>query len=231
MTPEIDHLIERYARRTVDIDPNLYSLFKPVNLCMYQERHRVLFDLFSRHGLTDPSNVRLLEVGAGSGNNLLEFLRMGFRPQHLSGVELLADRVSVAKSLLPYSLKFTQGDASIHNVTPSSLDIVYQSLVFSSILDDSFQLKLAQRMWNWLRPGGAILWYDFTYNNPYNQDVRGVPLSRIAALFPSARIDHRRVTLAPPLSRALCRFHPSLYTVFNYFTFLRTHLLCWIEKP
>ena len=49
--------------------------------------------------------------------------------------------------------------------------------VFPSILDDSFQQKLADRMWALTKPGGGILWYDFIYNNPRNPDVRGVPLT------------------------------------------------------
>ena len=86
-------------------------------------------------------------------------------------------------------------------------------------------------MWSWLRPGGAVLWYDFTYNNPRNPDVRGVPLRRVQALFPQGRITARRVTLAPPLARVLVRVHPALYGLFNSVPWLRTHILCWIEKP
>jgi hypothetical protein len=86
-------------------------------------------------------------------------------------------------------------------------------------------------MWRWLRPGGAVLWYDFTVDNPHNADVRGVPLARVRTLFPQATIVHRRVTLAPPLARAVCRVHPTLYSVFNALPLLRTHLLAWVGKP
>jgi len=51
------------------------------------------------------------------------------------------------------------------------------------------------------------------------------------SLFPAARITHRRVTLAPPVARLVCRAHPALYTAFNTLPLLRTHLLCWIAKP
>ena len=37
--------------------------------------------------------------------------------------------------------------------------------------------------------------------------------------------------MAPPLARSVVRLHPGLYTVFNALPLLRTHLLCWIEKP
>jgi hypothetical protein len=103
--------------------------------------------------------------------------------------------------------------------------------VFSSLLDDAFQQRLAAAMWRWLKPGGGVLWYDFTVDNPRNRDVRGVPLARIRALFPEARVESRRVTLAPPLARAVCRVHPGLYTLCNVLPPLRTHLLCWLGKP
>ena len=61
--------------------------------------------------------------------------------------------------------------------------------------------RLADRMWHWVRPGGAVLWYDFAVDNPRNQHVRGVPMARVRALFPEATVQARRVTLAPPLVR------------------------------
>lgn len=43
--------------------------------------------------------------------------------------------------------------------------------------------------------------------------------------------DARRITLAPPIARAVMPLHPGLYTVFRMIPCLRTHLLCWIAKP
>jgi len=76
-----------------------------------------------------------------------------------------------------------------------------------------------------------VLWYDFTVDNPRNPDVRGVPLARLRALFPQGQLRQRRVTLAPPLARAVTKVHPALYTVFNALPWLRTHVLAWIEIP
>lgn len=41
----------------------------------------------------------------------------------------------------------------------------------------------------------------------------------------------KRMTLAPPISRRICKIHPHLYHVFNMIPWLRTHVLIWIEKP
>ena len=86
-------------------------------------------------------------------------------------------------------------------------------------------------MWALVKPGGGVLWYDFVYNNPRNPDVRGVPLKHIRELFPRGKIYSWRITLAPPISRRVTRLHPALYAVFNLFPILRTHVLCWIQKP
>jgi SAM-dependent methyltransferase len=219
----------RYARRA-SADPR-YSPLRPEVWQLLQERQRTLLRLFLAHGCDDLSALRLLEVGCGSGGNLLELLRLGFEPEHLSGVELLPERFEHARRHLPAGVALSQGDALLAPIAPASQDIVMQSTVFTSLLDGAFQQRLAHAMWSWLKPGGAVLWYDFTVDNPRNADVRGVPLARVRELFPQGRIDARRVTLAPPLARAVCRVHPALYTVFNALPLLRTHLLAWITKP
>lgn len=230
MTLETEAVRQRYLRRAATVDPSRYSMLAPANWQASQERQRAILKLFVKLGFHDLSTLRLLEVGAGSGGNILEMLRLGFLPEHVRGVELLAERAQMARHVLPAAVNFTTGDATILPVEDSSIDIVYQSVVFSSLLDDAFQRKLAQRMWQWVRPGGGVLWYDFTYNNPSNPDVRGVPLSRIRTLFPAGRILNRRVTLAPPIARRVAAFHAPLYNVFNALSLLRTHQLCWIEK-
>ena len=103
--------------------------------------------------------------------------------------------------------------------------------VFSSLMDDAFQQRLADAMWAAAKPGGGVLWYDFTIDNPHNPDVRGVPLRRVRQLFGGGTMQARRITLAPPLARAVTRLHPSLYSVFNTVPLLRTHVLAWIAKP
>jgi SAM-dependent methyltransferase len=195
------------------------------------ERQRATLWLFARLGWRDLAALRVTEVGCGAGGNLLELLRLGFEPQHLVGLELLPERQARARAVLPEAVQIRLGDALEAEVAAASQDLVLQSTVFSSLLDDAFQQQLADAMWRWTKPGGGVLWYDFTVNNPRNADVRGVPLARVRALFPAGRVTHRRITLAPPIARAVTRVHPCLYTLFNALPPLRTHVLAWIEKP
>ncbi len=245
--PEAQAVVQRYARRQGSdgqaAAPDRYSALQPQVWQTLQERQRVLLRWLAQapNALRAGSPAALparplqslcaVEVGCGDGGNLLELLRLGFLPQHLQGLELLPERFAQARAVLPAATVLWCGDACEAPIAPASQDLVLQYTVFSSLLDNSFQQRLADQMWSWLRPGGAVVWYDFTVDNPRNADVRGVPLRRVQALFPLARMRSRRVTLAPPLARGVCRLHPSLYTVFNALPLLRTHVVAWLEKP
>jgi len=228
VTTETDAVAARYARRDA---PGRYSLLQPDVWQTVQERQRALLRLWVRLGWRDLSALRVVEVGCGAGGNLLELLRAGFAPEHLTGIELLPERLDAARRVLPAGVTLLPGDASRTPIEPASADMVWQSTVFSSLLDRTFQQQLADAMWRWVRPGGGVLWYDFTRDNPRNPDVRGVPLARLRELFPHGQLTHRRVTLAPPLARAVCRVHPALYGALNLLPPLRTHVLAWVGKP
>ena len=227
---EVQAVRDRYARR-VPQDAR-YSLRNPAAMLAWQERLRATADLFGQVGLPDLAGLRLIEIGCGTGGNLLDAMRLGFAPEHIAGAELLADRYAVARSVLPADVQLWQGDATATDFGAASWDIVWQSTVFSSLLDDAFQQQLADTMWRCVRPGGGVLWHDFTVDNPRNRDVRGVPLARVRALFPQAsRLVTLRITLAPPIARAVTRVHPLLYPLLNTLPPLRTHVLAWLAKP
>ncbi|HMT93827.1 class I SAM-dependent methyltransferase [uncultured Thiothrix sp.] len=228
-TTETQLVIERYARRDVG---SRYNMLRPEVYLGIQERQRSMLRLFQKDLCWQTTNDKsLLEIGCGNGNNLLEFLRFGFHPEYLSGSELLEERVIAARHVLPIDVIIYSGDSTLANIPQNSQDIVFQSVVFSSLLDNNFQQILANKMWQWVKPGGGILWYDFIFNNPSNPDVRGVPVRRVHELFPDGKMIVKRITLAPPISRRVCKIHPYLYHLFNIIPWLRTHVLIWIEKP
>lgn len=220
---ELDRIAQRYARRDAG---DRYSLLRPEVWQMWQERQRALLKLLAQRPGA-PAEWRATEVGCGAGGNLLDLLRLGLLPPHLTGIELLPERLAAARISLPEGVRLITGDAAEADVEPGTQDLVLQSTVFSSILDDMLQQRVADAMWRWLKPGGAVLWYDFTVDNPRNPDVRGVPLARVRSLFPQGRFTAHRVTLAPPLARAF----PAAYGLLNLIPLLRTHRLVLIEKP
>ena len=227
--PELDAIRERYARRQ-SVDAR-YSRLRAEVLLQVQERQRALCRMLRRQGIYNLANLDIAEVGCGTGANLLDFISLGADPARRAGNVLLPDRLDHARGVLPPAVHLYEGNAASLPFPPQSFDIVHQSTVFSSILDDPLQQELSTSMWRWVRTGGAVLWYDFAYDNPRNPDVRGIGLARIRQLFPDAHITCHRVTLAPPVARLLVRIHPTLCSMANLMPLLRTHLLCWIGKP
>ncbi|RJR55008.1 MAG: class I SAM-dependent methyltransferase [Desulfobacteraceae bacterium] len=229
MNPEIQEVSMRYQRRKKSFNDR-YSLLNFAHLKEEQEKELAIVRWIRSFGVSPLPMRRVLEIGCGTGSNLLQLLRLGFRPENLVGSELLTDRLEECRRLLPSSIRLIPGDATEIDIPDGSFDIVFQSTVFTSILDKDFQFRLARSMWRLIKPGGGVLWYDFIYDNPKNPDVRGIELKQVKTLFPDGRMKYWRLTLAPPISRRVTRVHPFLYHVFNMFPFLRTHVLCWIQK-
>ena len=143
---ESEEIIRRYERRKL-IPEDRYS---PLNASTYmseQEKERALIKLIKREKLEPLGNKRLLEIGCGSGINLLQLIRLGFQPSNLFANDILAERLIEAKKRLPNQVSFFEGDILSQNFDDESFDIVFQSMVFSSILDSDFKEKLSQKMW------------------------------------------------------------------------------------
>jgi SAM-dependent methyltransferase len=226
---ELEEIKSRYKRRE-NLPPDRYSILRPEVYLIEQEKERNLIRWINDHNIAPLSNKKLLEIGCGNGSNLLTFIKLGFKPENIVANELLEDRYINAKNRLPQSVEIILGNALDIDLSYSQFDVVYQSMVFSSILDDVFRKELAKKLYELAKPGGGILWYDFIYNNPLNTDVKGIKLREIRNLFKDAKIFYRKLTLAPPISRLVTRIHPNLYYIFNSLYLLRTHLLVWIKK-
>ena len=230
-SPEVEKIKQRYERRRAREDAHRYSPLDPYVLMAEKEKDQALGQMLESHSLTNRlPECNLLEIGCGSGNNLLRFLRLGFRPDKLTGNDLLPDRLRTARKILPSAVQLIAGDATTLELVEDSFDIVCLFTVFSSILDDEFQQRLAAKAWSLVKPGGGVLCYDFIYNNPANPDVRAVPIQRLRELFPHGTMQVVRVTLAPPIGRRVTRLWSGSYSILNRLPVLRSHVLAWLQK-
>jgi SAM-dependent methyltransferase len=217
-----------YAKRQGDAR---YSWFSPGYLFLVHERERQLLALLKRYDFAPLAAKKMLEIGCGTGYWLREFIKWGARPENITGVDLLPDRVAEARRLCPGEVRVECGSAAKLSFVDATFDLVLQSTVFTSVLDPAMKQQMASEMLRVMKGDGLILWYDYHVNNLWNPDVRGVKKQEIYRLFPSCWIELRRITLAPPLARWFAPHSWGLASLLERIPFLCTHYLGVIRKP
>jgi len=222
---EIQEIKDRYQRRKSTREHLFSEKYKDYTAYLINERELVYTKiLHDRHG-TDLRGLTFLEIGAGVGSNIPLFYKLGLNKSDIWLNELLEDRLLVLErehsetNILP-------GDALDLKIN-QKFDIVFQSAVFSSILDLDFRKALADKMMKLLKPGGLLLWYDFIYDNPFNNDVKGIPVKEIRRLFPDLKFNFQRVTFLPPLGRIMGK---NVKWFNRILPVLRTHVVAWAIK-
>ncbi len=228
MRAEESRIHEAYARRAAA--SRISSWFDAGHLFMVQEIEQRLLAALSRYGMAPLQAKRILEIGCGNAHWLREFIKWGASPDHLAGVDLLSERIAQARRLSPPGMALMSGNAAELEFPGDSFDIVLQATMFTSILDLSLKERIAAEMLRVLKPDGVILWYDFRFNNPRNPDVRGIKKLEIQKLFPNCRIALEKITLAPPLARALAPYSWFGASVLNAIPWACTHYLGAIQK-
>lgn len=222
---EVDKIKQRYAARDTDEKYKKYYANNAFTQNIVKERENIYRKILANN-FADLYPVKFMEIGAGSGGNMPFFLNLGIKKENMFANELLDDRVQGLKKNQP-GINIYPGNALDINFV-EEFDIVFQSTVFTSVIDDNFRKQLADKMWAMLKKGGMVLWYDFVFSNPRNKDVKKVTREEVKHLFPKAKsITFYPVTLAPPISRRV----GNLYKTINFlFPFLRTHIVAEIHK-
>ncbi|MGA9352059.1 MAG: class I SAM-dependent methyltransferase [Terriglobales bacterium] len=227
---EIDRLRRIYDQRSHSKLAQRYLRTNPGHLYALHEREVAMAGLLRAAGLRSLAGLRILDVGCGAGATLRQYLEYEADPDRMWGIDLLPAFVEKARSG-SFNLQVICGSASKLPFADSSFDLVSQFMLLTSVLDDRMRNKIAHEVDRVLAPGGKLLWYDFAFNNPSNPDVRGIRLPEVRRLFPGFCMTSRRITLAPPLGRAIGRIGPTLYCLASKMRFLCTHNLCLLEKP
>ena len=217
-----------YAKRQKD--DARYSYFSMGHLFMMQEREQCLLTVFKRNDLAPLHTKKILEVGCGTGYWLREFIKWGARPENITGIDLLANRVAEARYLCPEAVRVMYGNAAELAFPDATFDLVVQSTVFTSVLDARMKQQMASEMLRVVKDDGFILWYDYHVNNPWNPDVRGIKRQEISQLFPGCRIKLQRLTLVPPLVRLLAPYSWLACYILGKIPWLRTHYFGLISK-
>jgi len=218
-----------YSRRQEKIPQERYSYFNPGTLLIEQELERCSLRCLAKLSISLRDAV-ILEVGCGRGTRLANLIRWGASPENMCGVDIIESRIDDARRLLPSLVVLEVGNACNLKFRDDTFDLALQFTAFSSVLDGSMRQRMAAEMLRVLKPGGAILWYDFHFNNPWNKDVIGMGKREIKSLFCDCAIDVRRLTLFPRLARSLGKVSPSIAGALSRTKVFSTHYLAAIRK-
>jgi ubiquinone/menaquinone biosynthesis C-methylase UbiE len=227
---EVQRVRAAYGRRSDERDRLRYTHFAPAFLFHAQERERKTLALLAQNGFADLRDKRILEVGCEKGRFLLDLLRWGARPENLTGIDILSEHIAAARSICPQDVSLFSQNAAALPFEDASFDLVVQGTTFSSILHAETRVSAAREMLRVLRPSGAILWYDFFFDNPRNRDVRGLRKTEILNLFPACIANFRRISLAPPVARFVAPRSRLLFGALSSLRILNTHYLALIHR-
>jgi ubiquinone/menaquinone biosynthesis C-methylase UbiE len=219
---EADRIRAEYGRRASEIADERYSAAQPAALFIRQTVERAALAALGDAGMLPLGDRRILDVGCGAGQWLTDFETWGARGDRLAGIDLVEERAAISRARLR-DADIHAGDASALPWPDASFDVVLQSMLMSSVLDPAMRSAVAAEMARVLAPGGVVLWYDFFVDNPRNPNVRGIKRDELAGLFDGFEIAWRRVTLAPPLVRALVPHARVLASALQALRVLDTH--------
>ena len=163
-------------------------------------------------------------MGYGSLGWLGDLITWGVAERRLCGIELDDERAQRARVSLPVA-DLRVGDAGQLPWPDATFGLVILSTVLTSILDSEARRAVAREATRVLRSGGALLWYDFRFDNPLNPNVRGIGRRELRTLFPGLSGELRSLTLAPPLARLVAPRSFPAAVLLGCLPFLRTHLL------
>jgi SAM-dependent methyltransferase len=162
------------------------------------------------------STARVLDVGCGTGASLLQFVKLGFRPSNLAGIDMDRERIEQAAITLP-AVKFEVGSAESLPFSSGSFDLVFESTMLGTLESQSLLASIATEMIRVTRPGGYIMLVDWRYSRRGSGVKTAMSAAVLSRLFGvgelTSLVRRERGALVPPLGRKLSRLAPSLYFV------------------
>jgi SAM-dependent methyltransferase len=218
-----------YERQEVRWQDARYRSSAPGNLFILQELERTMVQLLHEAGLLPLDHRRILDVGCGHGKHLIRFLTRGARPENLHGIDIQEDLIATGRELAPH-LDLRVADAMALPFDDGTFDLVTAYTMLSSMRSPDSRVRAAHEMLRVAAPGGGVLVYDFGFN-PRNDDVQAVGAKELRRIFPCCRMQSRRITLAPPIARALAPRSWIACAALSTVRPLRTHRLTFISAP
>jgi SAM-dependent methyltransferase len=182
----------------------------------------------------DPSSAKVLDIGCGDGTSLLPYLRLGFEPSNLHGVDIRREQIRLAQERLP-GLRIQCSDATRLDFPDGTFDIVQESMMFLQMTHSDLSQRVAGEMLRVTRCGGYLLLSDWRYGKMGSSEFKALDRKRIERLFyAGSETTVRRVfrgSLVPPVGRFLSKNLPSAYFIVRgIFPFLTGQVVTVLQR-
>jgi len=210
------------------------KIHSPLGISSYYQhalKKHLLF-LFREMGLTSLSGLKILDIGIGKGSNIPDFYKFGIDAKHLYGLDILVERLKYLRRLYT-DLYLINSDAVQAPIKSKSFDLVFQFVVFSSILDNSVCKAVSSEMLRVLKDDGIIVWYDSYGGKKMSEHTRSYSEKDIKNFFPECSMEFKRIIPHSQLSFRLAKYEHgwlALDIIENIFPFLNCMQLCVIRK-
>jgi len=159
-----------------------WTLFKPLALFYRHQLERALTRVLRREGLA-VEGKRVLEDGCERGNLLRLLVELGATPGRCVGLDRDADALRDGRVKTAAAVHLVRGDAAALPFRDGAFDVVFQSLLFSSLPPGETRERAAREMERVVAEGGVLVWYDFVERAKGGGLPRGLELDEVRALF------------------------------------------------
>ena len=162
----------------------------------------------------DTCRARVLDVGCGNGGNYYQLVRLSYRLNNITGIDINEERIEEGAKVYLQS-HFVVGDASQMVFPNGSFDLVYESTMFSTLPDDDLCASIASEMVRVCCLGGYLLLVDWRIPKPNNPNYNALTRKKLHKFFGIGErtklVAVTKGALVPPIGRFLSQYLPSMY--------------------
>lgn len=193
MNGEIERIKREYAERDEKLyaggwKSDIYHPRHPMGRLFYEHRIEVVTDALNALDFA-LEEARVLDFGCGAGGWLRLLVDLGATPDNLTGMDISESRIATARAANP-AIHWQVVEGGSIPAADAQFDLVLQTTVFSSILDERVSDGLAREMRRVTRPGGLIFWADLLTGDPGR--LKPYPIEQVRRLFPDCDIAYQR---------------------------------------
>jgi ubiquinone/menaquinone biosynthesis C-methylase UbiE len=180
---DAERVRNEYARRASD--PRLHRYYARIGAALARQQADRRARMAGALDLLGPRpSLRILDVGCGSGADLMDLVRRGFASANLVGLDLLEDDLAIARELVP-GVRFVLGNAANLPFPDGAFDAAMLITVLSSVVDDVVRAQVAHEVVRVVKPNGCVLSYDIRKVGDGNPHLVAIGESELTRLFGS----------------------------------------------